>query len=97
MVEILNYRKEDSKDGHVVARFDIQVPEWDGVILRNLCLLRKGNATWITFPKHKVYGDWLPEYYSDIDFDSQVKTMAFFAKVKDALDIYITGDRLLPF
>ena len=97
MIEILNYRKEDNENGNVVARFDICIPEWDGYILRNLSLLRKGNATWITFPKHKIYGERLPQYYSDSDFSTQSQTMAFFVKVKEALDAYMSGIRNLPF
>ena len=89
MIEILNFRPADPNDKSLIGRFDIKIPAWNGMIIRNMAYLRKDKARWVSFPTHKLYTNNEPKYAADIEFDELEEFRQILRQIREALDIYL--------
>ena len=82
-MEILEYRKNDDpvKRGY----FDILIPEWQDMILENLCYCEKNGKSWINLPSRKKGDNWSPYFH----FKDQKMTERLKQKARDKIREYL--------
>lgn len=93
MIEISKYTPINK--GAILGKFDIVVPKWGGFYIREILLMQKGQARWISLPSKQYESEGEKKFYSLNGFQEDKILKSFQEQVMKALDGYfkLNGNR----
>ena len=86
MIEITKYTSVGK--GAIVGKFDIVVPKWGGFFIREVLLMQKGSARWISLPSKQYESEGKKKFYHYNGFQEDKMLKSFQDQVMKSLDEY---------
>jgi hypothetical protein len=86
MIEITKYTSMGK--GLILGKFDIVVPKWGGFYIREILLMQKGSARWISLPSKSYESEGEKKFYSYNGFKEDKMLRSFQEQVMKSLDEY---------
>lgn len=86
-MEIVDY-KPINKNA-VQGKFNLKMPKWGNLIIRELTYFKTANKRWISFPSRQYEKDGEKKYYSFMMFETLETANLFQEKLLTVLDQYL--------
>jgi len=69
-MEVENYKPINK--GCLIGKFDIKIPEWGDLLIRECVLFEKDNKRWVALPSKEYQKDGAKKHFSLIKFSPSV-------------------------
>jgi hypothetical protein len=90
-MQITNYKEVNR--GFLIGRFNLHLPEFHNLIIREMTYFVKGGARWIGFPQREYEKDGEKRYFPYLTFQKSEFTETFRDEVIKALDSYFSANK----
>jgi len=90
-MKVLEYKQINK--GAVLGSMNIQMDEWNDVIIRDIVLFQKDGKRWLSFPSRSYEKEGKREYFHYIRFEDKAKHDEWQQKGLKALQDYVNQVR----
>jgi len=87
MIEILKF--EMIKKGPLIARFNVKMHKWGGIIIKDCSLFESGEKRWINLPSRQYEVEGKKKYSSYLMYEDRAMDEAFKSAIMKSVDEYI--------
>lgn len=87
MIEITKF--EFVQKGALVAKFNLKMHKWGGLVIYDCTLFESGSKRWITLPSKQYESDGKKKYFSYMRYEDRDMNDRFLASILKAVDEHI--------
>ena len=84
MIEILKF--EMVNKGSLIARFNVKMHKWGGLVIKECCLLESNGKKWINLPSRQYEVDGKKKYSSYISYEDRAMDDKFKETIMNAVN-----------
>lgn len=84
MIEILNF--ELLNKGSLIARFNVKMHKWGGLLIKECCLFEVGEKKWVNLPCRQYESEGKKKYFSYLGYESQEMDRKFKETILKAVE-----------
>lgn len=83
MIDIVRY--ETLNKGALVAKFDVKIQKWGGLIIRDCSLFDSNGKKWITFPSRQYEVEGKKKYFEYLAYENREIADKLKSAIMDAV------------
>lgn len=91
MIEITKF--EFVQKGALVAKFNIKMHKWGGLLINECTLFESGSKRWITLPSKQYESEGKKKYFSYLRYEDRDMNDRFLASIMKSVDEHIESLR----